>query len=123
MTAAIHITVLLLVMAAHWVADFVLQSDWMAKGKSVSLVPLTAHVAVYTVVMTLVAPFAIPGNIAAMQWVLINAALHWVVDYFTSRTSAPLFKAGDYHNGFVVVGADQFIHLVCLTLTTVYFHG
>jgi hypothetical protein len=125
MTAAIPVTILLFVMAAHWVADFVLQFDRMAKNKSSSLLALTAHVAVYTIVLVLVAPFAMSGcsSLQWTEWVLLNAVLHWVIDYFTSRASAPLFKAGDVHFGFVVVGADQFMHLACLVLTMVYFRG
>jgi hypothetical protein len=35
-------------LAVHWVADFVLQTNWQARNKSKSNVALSRHVLVYT---------------------------------------------------------------------------
>lgn len=119
MSPTIPVIVLFWMMIGHWFADFVLQTHWQATNKSTSNDALTQHVATYTVMMAGVSVCFVPISMW-LFWVGINGALHWVTDYFTSRWSSKYFKKGDFHNGFVVVGVDQFIHLACLTLTTVY---
>jgi hypothetical protein len=104
---------------AHWVADFVLQSHNMATQKSSSNYWLSMHVATYTVVMAFFAWWAIPyiSYNTVFAWTLSNGFLHWLTDYCTSRWSKKFFSVQDYHNGFVIVGLDQFIHLACLLTT------
>lgn len=101
---------LLLIFFLHWIGDFVLQSDWMAKNKSKSNKPLLLHVFIYTVTLLLIHPL----------WALVNGVLHGVTDYFTSRLSSKLWSKGETHNFFVVIGFDQFIHAVSL-VTTYYW--
>lgn len=114
----ISLWLLFYVMALHWLADFVLQSDKMARGKSKSNYWLSIHVLVYTSVMFL-GMFLLSLNLVHLAlWTLFNGSAHWVTDYFTSRGSSYFFQKEDYHNGFVVVGADQYAHLVCLTVST-----
>ena len=115
-TLSIPLGTLLFLMLAHWVGDFVLQSDAIAKGKSKSLDVLFTHVLIYTGVMFWSACIVMPIQTAG-RWVVVNAVLHFVTDFLTSKASARLFAKGDVHNGFVVIGFDQFLHLVCLTLT------
>jgi hypothetical protein len=106
----LSLSTITLVLFTHWVADFVLQSNWMAQGKSKTYLPLISHVAVYTLVLALIHPL----------WAIVNGILHLVVDYFTSRISSKLYAKGDIHNFFVVIGLDQFIHVITL-LTTYYY--
>jgi hypothetical protein len=111
MTSTVLLTLIIL-FALHWVADFFLQSDWMAVNKSKSNKALGAHIGVYTAVMliaTLNPVFAI-----------VNGLIHGAIDYVTSRISSKFHKAGDIHNFFVVIGFDQFLHIVTL-LVTYYF--
>lgn len=98
------------ILILHWIADFVLQSSWMAQGKSKAMLPLLSHIAVYTAVLALLNPI----------WALVNGILHLIVDYFTSRWSSKLHAKGDIHNFFVVIGLDQTIHFICL-FTTYYW--
>ena len=97
---------------AHWVGDFVYQSDAMARGKSSSNKWLSYHVAVYTLVLIL-----LTFNIS---FALINGAIHWCVDYVTSRRNTRLWNNKQVHDFFVNVGFDQFIHVCTLVLTAVW---
>lgn len=110
-----------ILLAVHWVADFVLQTHWQASNKSKNNVALYEHVLAYTIVLWSVVPFlfGISGN--AEFFVLVNGILHFITDYFTSRASSKLFAKQDWHNFFVVVGADQLIHQFTLAATMAWF--
>ena len=99
------IQIIMYLLATHWVADFVLQSDKMAKGKSTSNKWLGIHVLVYAVCF-------IPS--LSIGFVLLNGAIHFVVDWFTSRQSSRLWAEGRVHDFFVVIGFDQLIHALTL---------
>lgn len=91
----------------HFVADFVLQSDDIAKHKSENNFWLLLHVLVYSL------PFYWFGPAFA----LFNGAAHFVTDYFTSRATKRLWAKGDRHNFFVVIGLDQAIHMSTLIIS------
>lgn len=95
-------------LAAHYVADWLCQSEKQALGKSKSLYLLTEHVAVYTAVMGLL--FWHP------LFVGLNGVIHWGVDYLTSRLNARLWAAKD-RRFWWSLGADQLAHQVTLLLT------
>ena len=97
------------IMLVHWVADFVMQTAEMVKGKSSSNRWLLAHTSTYTIVMAVLTLNPI--------YALVNGVLHTVVDYITSRWSSKLWVKGDVHNFFVVIGLDQLIHVVTLIAT------
>lgn len=101
------ISTLILIFFLHWIADFILQSDWMARNKSSSNKALALHAAVYSI------PFLIIG----FWYAVVNGILHSLVDYFTSRESSKRWQSGEVHNFFVVVGLDQFIHMCTLVVT------
>lgn len=98
---------IILVLFLHWIGDFVLQSDWMAKNKSKSNKVLLIHTSVY----------CLPLLWFGWKFALINMALHTVTDFFTSRATSKLYASGKIHWFFVVIGFDQFIHTTCLILT------
>ncbi len=107
---------------AHWIGDFVLQSDWMARNKSKNWTALTLHVLTYAGVLSLFAAVIAPMPpsrffAATAQFVGLNFALHFVTDAITSRITAKLYAANQIHCFFVVVGFDQWIHATCLILT------
>jgi hypothetical protein len=91
----------------HFIADFILQTDEMALNKSHSFKWLTLHTLTYGI------PFLLFG----WKYTMINSALHWVVDCATSRMTAHLWKLGERHWFFVVIGLDQAIHMTFLVLT------
>jgi hypothetical protein len=94
----------------HFLGDFILQSDKMAQNKSKSIKWLSAHVCVYT----------IPLLLLGWKFALINGLAHWVVDFFTSKATTKLWEKKEVHYFFVVVGADQALHLTILLLTLQY---
>ncbi len=97
---------ILVVLFIHWLADFVLQSDYVAKNKSKSILVLGEHCLIYGACLAVVF-----GN---WQFAIFNTLLHYITDYFTSRLNSYLWAKGDVHNFFVSVGADQLVHYICL---------
>ncbi len=109
----------------HWIADFVLQNDWMALGKSKRWLPLLTHTSIYS------ACFIGFG----WKFVGITFLLHTLTDYFTSRITSKLWFMRDHgedpasgwrltqylswnrHYFFVMIGLDQLIHVVTLIWT------
>jgi len=141
----LELLLVLQILFAHWVSDFVLQSHWMATNKSRDWLALTAHAVTYTVSMLLIMFVFItatmyfntePGTLGSILfvffpvtvayfvavWAVINGVLHFITDAVTSRITSKLWQKGDMHNFFVVVGFDQLLHYVCLfaTLTALW---
>jgi hypothetical protein len=109
-----------LVLTAHFVGDFICQSDWMAQGKSKRLLPLAVHVLVYAVVLLIAVSLVqyrglMPAGL--WTWVAVNAAAHFATDFVTSRINSRLWQAKEVHWFFVGVGADQLMHQVTLLVT------
>lgn len=123
----------------HWFADFVLQTDKQAKGKSKNWSDLLGHTFTYSLVWLCVGffiylnqfkPFNPEHNEMMNQYwnhyiplgllfALITFIAHTITDYFTSRLNARLWAKGDTHNFFVSVGFDQVLHYIQL-FTTYY---
>lgn len=101
----------------HFVADFVLQTHWQATNKSKNCVALLQHVTTYMIALAFGSALIFGIGPAWVYFVLGNAVLHLATDYVTSRYSARFFGRKDYHNGFVVVGLDQWIHQATLAAT------
>lgn len=100
----------------HWLADFVCQTDEMAKNKSKSNKWLAKHILTYMAVLSIfaiVAGFDIPAKFW-MSFVLLNGVAHFVIDYFTSRLSSACWANGEVHDFFVVIGFDQALHMATL---------
>lgn len=99
--------VILVIIWTHFFADFILQTDKIAKNKGNDNRILTLHVLIYS------APFFWFGA----TFVAITAVTHFITDYFTSRWTTKLYNAGKRHWFFVVIGFDQAIHMTTLILT------
>lgn len=114
--------ILLWLLTAHFIGDFVLQSHWMALNKSKANWPLFVHVCVYTATISLAmliiqyvqgyANLELLGSL-----VCLNFVAHFVTDWVTSRINSWLWKAKEVHWFFVGVGADQLIHMWTLGVT------
>lgn len=109
-----------IVFVGHFVADFVLQTRWMATNKSSDHVALLAHIAQYSLTMLVWCGVGFWLSSVGMTtysftgWILFNAIAHWIVDATTSRLSKKAFSAGKEDLFWVVIGADQLAHQVCL---------
>lgn len=107
----------LVLLATHWVADFILQTHWQASNKSKDNIALGRHVASYTAVLAAVSAVLFGVGVPWLIFVASNGVLHFGTDYCTSRASAQLYAKQDWHNFFVVIGFDQLIHQTTLAAT------
>lgn len=102
----------------HWLADFVFQTNNMAKNKSSSFGWLSIHGVEYLCVMVLGLAMLHPHSASWLHWCLLYAAVntgwHFIIDFFTSKLSSRLYKQGKIHEFFVVIGFDQLLHTVIL---------
>lgn len=102
----------------HFIADFVLQSNWMAQNKSKLWAALGAHVLVYTVTLffgvTLLSAIVYLSPVVIVGYAIANGVLHFATDAITSRINSRLWEAKRVHGFFVGVGADQFAHALAL---------
>lgn len=125
------------IIIVHWIADFWLQTDKQAKGKSKNWNDLLNHTITYSLVWLFIGgciylqqfkPYNKEHNeIMNQYWnhyiplgllfVLITFIAHTITDYFTSRLNSKLWAKGDVHNFFVSVGFDQVLHYIQLFLT------
>ena len=120
-----NIYIIIAILAIHWLADFVLQTDWQAKNKSKNNEALLDHTCVYSWVwffivfgFTLVNYHTIIGAIlAGGMFTCITFFCHTITDYFTSRLNSRLWEKKKIHWFFVSVGFDQLLHYIQLLLT------
>ena len=123
----IPISIVISLLFLHWVADFVCQTDWMARNKSQSNWPLFVHCLVYTMVFIPFAVVVIPAS--AVAWFLIfTLLLHMYIDFNTSRITSRLSAEGKYGSNFIpnfgmfsIIGLDQLLHYICLIGTYYFF--
>ena len=106
----IDIFVIVVLLWAHFIGDFILQSDYHAVNKSKSNLALFEHILFYSLPLTFAA-FVIPLSVS---WIIANAAMHAAVDYVTSRMTSRLWQQGKRHWFFVTIGADQSLHFTCM---------
>jgi uncharacterized membrane protein YciS (DUF1049 family) len=114
----------------HWVADFVLQTDWQAQNKSKNNFALLSHTSNYTLVwlLPMCLVFGKMKEGATTEWIvwstlyfcMITLVAHTITDYFTSRLNSKLWAGGKVHYFFVSVGFDQVLHYGQLFLTYHY---
>lgn len=117
----IKLEVIILILIIHWIADFVLQTDKEAKGKSKNWSDLLSHTITYSLFWfscgSLLSGYLGYDYGKIVLFVLITFICHTITDYFTSRLNSKLWAKGDVHNFFVSIGFDQVLHYVQLFVT------
>ena len=103
---------LLVLNLAHWVFDFVWQTDEMAVNNSKSLKWLGIHCFVYS----------IPFWFLDLKFGAIAFVSHIIIDGVTSRINSYLWAKERRHEFFTSIGFDQFLH-TSVILLTVYYLG
>ena len=115
--------VILMILFAHFVGDFVVQPDNVAQNKWHSNKALTIHVALYTLMLFLfVWLFIIPTTdfdtwYCYLWWAVINGVFHWMTDYVISKDRKMYWDEKDYRMYFIMVGIDQMAHYAVLAIT------
>ncbi len=136
-TTAIDPTVpvrtLLVLLLAHWLGDFVLQTDEMARNKSKCWLVLGLHASVYTAtlaILTVLYAWSVIGWLpigahyvfpALPAFLLANGLSHFAIDAVTSRINARLWQTGERHWFFVSIGWDQGLHVGLLVVTAAWW--
>lgn len=113
----INFQVLVLILLVHFLADFALQTHEQATNKWHSFDALGWHVVTYGFCIFILGVDIFPTVATAFWFYILNSALHWITDFVTSKFTHKFFEEKDFHNGFVVVGADQLIHVITLVGT------
>lgn len=117
----INLKIVLGIILIHWFADFVLQTDKQARGKSKNWSDLLSHTFNYSLVIGLFMCFILPISKEKVYlptiFFLITIIAHTITDYFTSRLNSKLWSEGKVHYFFVSVGFDQVLHYTQLFLT------
>lgn len=121
------LTEIFAILIIHWFADFVMQTDKQAKGKSKNWDDLLCHTFTYSIVwwsvgISYIAYYFdsikyVDGLLVLMIFTFVTFGLHTITDYYTSRLNSKLWSEGKVHNFFVSVGFDQVLHYIQLFLT------
>ena len=101
---------IILLLIFHFIGDFLLQNTWMATNKHKDLNALTIHCSIYSLAFLYFGPY----------FCMVTYMLHFCVDFFTSKLSHYLWHSHRIRRFFVLIGADQTIHLITLVLTLEY---
>ena len=109
--------ILLFYLLLHWYADFVVQTDKQAKGKSSNNWQLLAHTSSYSLIITICTYILYWTNsFGAQYWYIplifgiIQFVTHTIIDYITSRINKKLWINEEVHTFLIMIGFDQFIH-------------
>ncbi len=112
------------ILIAHFIADFVFQSDNMAIKKSYNIQALLLHIFVYTTTFFIM--FSLYGvilniftifTVSIEHWIqigigisIVNGILHYITDYCTSRIGKHYWEKEQRRNFFLTIGIDQLLH-------------
>src|SRR3990167_2357748 len=115
-----------IILIAHFIADFLFQSDKMSKGKSEQVETLFYHTFIYSCVFVGIFMIGMyftttcfgqgwteTASFAAVIWFLVFLP-HTIIDGFSSQLTKYFYKKEKRHWFFVTIGADQLLHYACL---------
>ena len=114
----------LIILLAHFMADFPFQPHSIATKKSYSIGALIIHIFTYTTVFfILFCSYGIILNefwtftITLKHWIqiaigisLVNGILHYLIDYVTSKITRFFWTTEQWRNFFLTIGFDQLLH-------------
>lgn len=112
--------IVLYVLAAHFIADFVLQTTKTGLNKSKDMTVLTMHVVTYSIALQLLM-IPILGLVNAIVYGSCNFLLHLPTDFISSRLSSKYYKEGRLYAFWKVIGLDQLAHYAGLILLLPHF--
>lgn len=120
----------------HWFADFLMQDEKWALGKSKNWKDLLSHTVTYSCITGLLYLILFPctfnfpdffttklGYLNIFCFVIITFITHTITDYFTSRIVSKKFAKQEYGSAipnfgaFTIIGIDQVLHYIQLFLT------
>lgn len=122
------------IVLVHTIADFAVQTRWMAENKSKSIKALTAHIITYfiTICLALMLISTYRASSDDLRWAvfsdmyycsikyaLFNALLHFIIDFMTSRLTSYFWSKTNRYAFFLTIGFDQAAHVI--TLMTTYW--
>lgn len=125
-----ELKIILIILAWHFVADFIFQTRKMATRKSTSIRWLSEHVGIYSIISMFL--FIVIDLRSLMEYNPINwfkhmgyffvitFITHWLTDFCTSRITTYYYKKRNFYAFFNVIGLDQLIHTCTLLLTYYY---
>lgn len=118
------VSIILYVLFAHWVCDFLLQSEYMATNKSKTLKPLLFHTLLYSIAMGILIEILVSNNIFGAQLPYTSAIFsvimfitHTLIDFFTSRINAKLLGQKKTRLFFNMIGFDQLLHYATIFIS------
>lgn len=106
-----------IILVVHYLADFALQTQEQAERKSFDNEALTQHAGNYATVWLLISYGLLGTWYKPLIFACITFICHFMTDMYTSKVVKKYFEKKDWHNGFVVIGADQVLHYVQLLIT------
>lgn len=121
--------IVVLVLALHWLYDFVDQPENIARNKSTSVSALTAHVTNYTLGVTFVLLLYIFTSKSFNSFYdlylvfcfgIITFLMHFITDFITSKQSSRCYANQRFYgwNSFWFwIGLDQLLHTLQLLYT------
>jgi len=123
------VTEILCIILIHWFADFLMQDEKWALGKSKNMNDLLNHTLTYSILSSVCLLFLMGSvfdkniTISFLYFPFITFVAHTVTDYFTSRIVSKMFAQNKYGSpipnfgAFTMIGIDQVLHYVQLFYT------
>ena len=102
-----ELSIIILLIWIHFIADFVVQTRKMAENKSSDLSYLWQHSCVYGLCFLWV----------SVPFLVVTTLAHGIVDFITSKITKCFYQKKQWYQFFVVIGFDQAVHITLLILT------
>jgi len=119
---------IIVLLAAHFVGDYICQTPEMAAKKSRGILWLSIHSGMYSLMLSMgwlfVALMVIahkPEEFNLMRFIAVlplTYLSHWIVKYFSSRLIAKFERNREHTNSFMILGIDQFL---CQSLLVIIY--